>query len=143
MSGPNASSRLQRICDLIAAPEAPYAHTIQASPGDVLESLGPPFPPLVIEESQTTPIKQLLYHRQTVTVELHPGEPPERICVNRMVGVLEDDREVPMGEVWAVPAEVVETAERGPVKCAACGVMIHDVPVFDADGNAYHAGCMG
>lgn len=134
-------TRLQRVCELISDPAAPYAHTIKAEPGDLLGTLGPPFPSLLVEESQTTPIKQLLYHRQTVTVELRPGEEPERISINRMVGILEDDREVPMGEVWAVPADVVEAAERGPVKCAACGVQIYDVPKYDDAGNAYHAGC--
>lgn len=138
---PNDLELTRRVCALISDAEAPYAHTIHAQPGQVYESNGPPFPPLTVVESVTTPIKELLYHRQTVTADIHPGEEPVRISVNRMVGVLEDDREVCMGEVWALPDAILTAAERGPQKCAACGVLIREVPTFDDKGLPYHKGC--
>lgn len=140
---PNRLALLRRLCDLVGDPEAPYAHSIHAEPGQVYASNGPPFPPLTVIDSTTTPIKELMYHRQTVAVEIHPGEEPERISVNRMVGVLEDGREVCMGEVWALPDVMLTAAERGPVKCAACGILVRELPVFDDAGLAYHKGCVG
>ena len=140
---PQTMERLRRICDLVSAPDAPYAHTIEAKPGMLYDSDGPPYPPLTVLESVTTPIKELLYHRQTVAVEIHPGEEPEKICINRMVGILEDGREVPMGETWALPDEMVRAAERGSEKCSACGILIREQPEYDAAGLAYHKGCLG
>lgn len=138
------SRNLQKICELISSPEAPYAHTIHAEPGDTYESQGPPFPSLTVVESVTSPITELLYHRQTVSADLHPGEPPEMISVNRMVGVLEDGSEVPMGEAWALPASLLDAVNNTQqATCAACGIPIKEIPVLGDGGKLYHAGCLG
>jgi hypothetical protein len=133
-----------RLCALLGDPEAPYAYALDAAPGTVYDGGGPPWPPLTVVEAQATPVREVLYHRITVQADPHPGEDPVRLVVNRLVGRLDDGREVPLGEVWAVPEAVLRAAEAalGEARCGACGLPVRG-DAIEHEGDWYHKGCVG
>jgi hypothetical protein len=135
---------LAQLCSLLQDPAAPYAFTLDAVAGDTYEGDGAPWPPLTVIESEKTPIREVLYHRQIVSATPAPGSPPVHICLSRMVGRLEDGREVPLGEVCALPAELVRAAEAAEGgRCSACGVAVRGADAVEHNGEVYHKGCLG
>ncbi len=140
---PEERAALERqLCALLADPAAPYAHNVDAVPGDAYATPGPPWPPLRVLTSTVTPVEQVLYQHQVLAADVRPGEDPVEISVHRMVGRLADGSIAPLGDVWAVPAGIVRAAAADDGRCPACGLPIRETPVLADDGRAYHRGCV-